>query len=660
MKLFNKIALSVFSFSLAFVLNSCNKDISLKPLNFVTTDQTNAAQLNNQLAGVYNVLEATEMYGLGLWGYFSTGADDFFGTDEGSATTTSTQTLTASYRSTSSDATYAGLWKDLYLGIERANVLLSVINQPAIDSVTRANIKGQALFLRAYYFYLLVNNFGDIPYKSVTTSSLGTNFNLSQTPSKAIYDSIINDMSAADSLVLPITTTQTTTVVSKSAVEGVLARVCMSAAGYPVNGGMPYYQKALFWSTKLIASGIHSLNGTPHSQYPNTPAYARVFINNMQNNYFENNTSEGIWDAAFLSNGVGAYASLGYLVTQQLGVTMGITCPGAARATGTYRPYPNFYNLFANGDQRKDWVMTNYLLDSSNRRLYALGVKVTINPGRKLTPRDTLYKKGIPYIQYDTTYFGSGATAVATVNDTTGAITAITVTNGGSGYTLSPAFSVTVSAPSTGKGLLYKSVLNPANGSVTSITVTNPGVGYVTQYDRPVAKWRREYELTPIKNLSYTSSNFPIIRYSDVLLMAAEADLMVNGGSASAQGIEYFNQVRRRAFGLMPNAVGSQYDATSLNLDTIKAERSRELCFEGVRRSDLKRWGLSSMIGAFNNVLTSISSYDATVGYTSTSILPAAVMAPTNFISNPQKYFYFPIPASEIALDPNLSQNQGW
>ena len=231
---------------------SCNKmDIGLTPQTFSPTNQTNAQLLNNQLAGVYSPLESSDLYGWGLWGYFDAGNDESFSSSDYSST--SAQYYIESFQSSSQTANYSSFWKSLYGGIESANVLLSVINQPVMDSATRANIKGQTLFLRAYYFYLLVSNFGDVPYKTQLTSTI-TNFNIPATPSKAIYDSIIKDMTAADSLVQSMTVVQTTTIVTKSAVEAILARVCLSAAGYPVNGGMPYYQKALYWSQKLINS----------------------------------------------------------------------------------------------------------------------------------------------------------------------------------------------------------------------------------------------------------------------------------------------------------------------------------------------------------------------------------------------------------------------
>ena len=135
--------------------------------------------------------------------------------------------------------------------------------------------------------------------------------------------------------------------------------------------------------------------------------------------------------------------------------------------------------------------------------------------------------------------------------------------------------------------------------------------------------------------------------------MAAEADLMINGGTPSAQAVEYYNQVRRRAYGsttyktAMPGV-----DVSTFSLQDMKDERSRELCFEGLRRQDLIRWG--DMTKVMQNVIT-----DNAASCPST-YLTAANMSATNFLSNPVKYTLFPIPYNEMLYDKVLIQNTGW
>lgn len=120
--------------------------------------------------------------------------------------------------------------------------------------------------------------------------------------------------------------------------------------------------------------------------------------------------------------------------------------------------------------------------------------------------------------------------------------------------------------------------------------------------------------------------NFPIIRYSDVLLMYAEAQLR-SKGSADAEALEYVNQVRRRGFGkkgaqiLMPNA---SIDLKSITFDNLLAERSFELAYEGQRWYDLVRFG------KLEEKVKSLSKYIVTTAQTSQAehIQPKHVVYP--------------------------------
>jgi len=78
--------------------------------------------------------------------------------------------------------------------------------------------------------------------------------------------------------------------------------------------------------------------------------------------------------------------------------------------------------------------------------------------------------------------------------------------------------------------------------------------------------------------------NFPIIRYSDVLLMYAEA---LNEKGLTNESIPYVEQVRKRAGLLNPLSVSSKDIMNSI----IAKERQVEFCFENQRWYDLKRTG---------------------------------------------------------------------
>ena len=275
-----------------------------------------------------------------------------------------------------------------------------------------------------------------------------------------------------------------------------------------------------------------------------------------------------------------------------------------------------------------------------------------------MVPTDsTISPSGVKTYTYDTTYYGSGATAVVDSVTPVGGIYSISIVDSGSGYSKAYPPTVKITAPSGPAGVNFSATVTVNSDNTISLGVKNQGSNYFSIYSKSIAKWRRDYfELNYPQNTAITSCNFPIVHYADVLLMAAEADLIVNGGTTT--GLGYYNQVRRRAYGYSPISP-SPYDAPSITIDSIKAERSRELCFEGVRRNDLKRWGLSNWQNTLNNIVSQLGIYNTTFPPAST-FLSASQITITNFLSNPQKYSVFPKPASELALEQALYQNPGW
>lgn len=92
----------------------------------------------------------------------------------------------------------------------------------------------------------------------------------------------------------------------------------------------------------------------------------------------------------------------------------------------------------------------------------------------------------------------------------------------------------------------------------------------------------------------FAPNNYRIIRYADILLMYAEC--IVETGGSPMDALPYVNKVRQRPSTNLPALENSIYaDALSSNekfLKRLQMERSLELCFEGWRWADLKRWGL--------------------------------------------------------------------
>lgn len=89
---------------------------------------------------------------------------------------------------------------------------------------------------------------------------------------------------------------------------------------------------------------------------------------------------------------------------------------------------------------------------------------------------------------------------------------------------------------------------------------------------------------SPIGELNY-GTNWRHLRYADVLLMAAEA-LHKSGNDSKAR--QYLNEVRTRS------GLGNVSTSGAALFTDIVKERQLELAFEGVRYTDLVRWGLAA------------------------------------------------------------------
>ncbi|HEX6431618.1 MAG TPA: RagB/SusD family nutrient uptake outer membrane protein, partial [Niastella sp.] len=173
---------------------------------------------------------------------------------------------------------------------------------------------------------------------------------------------------------------------------------------------------------------------------------------------------------------------------------------------------------------------------------------------------------------------------------------------------------------------------------------------------REAGKWRRYYELpSPPKQQYVNGTNFPILRYADVLLMQAEAENEVNSPTAIAY--DAINQVRRRAYGLPPNAPSLVADLPAgLSKDQFRQaiidERARELCFEGLRKADLIRWGIFTT--TMNEMVTEINASNASTTNKGRWVLGYATAATST------RYLLLPIPSLEININKAMTQNPGW
>lgn len=521
-------------------LASCSF-LDMEPQDFLAPSQyyKTEADLETALTGVYSTLHDGALYKNYMLGRLGLDADLGYDNRDGDVGTSS-QYLTAA-----SDVKVEGFWQSLYKGINNANRLLAEVDNPDIDiaQTRRDEIKGEALFLRSYYYFLLVSSFGDVPLILIPKEkATKEELNIPRTPSKKVYEQIIGDMETATDLVPKLDVLGYGGRVSESAVWGILARVHLYMAGEPLKE-TSHYEDARDCALKVMGLGFHELN----------PDFQQIFKNYAQDLY---DIKESIWEVEFYGNGSGLYATLGGYVGGNNGIRNSTDTNNSIGYTYDYINATQYaYKVYKDGDLRRDFTIAPFK--------YNWGTKV--EEGQEV-PK---------------TYWKS-----------------------------------------------------------------------TELFNRNCGKFRREFETLLPKHRSYTPTNFPLLRYADVLLMYAEAENEVNQGPTS-EAYAAVNQVVRRGYGKPVNTPDGSVDWSGMDYtefrEEIQRERARELAYESLRKGDLIRWGI---------FLTQMK--DCLADANKAPSFGNLKHAKATFGNVTARDVLWPIPSYEMALNTNLKQNPGW
>lgn len=576
---------------------ACAALLSLGSCDFLDkepTITTSGSYFNNEseaesfLSGIYATLTQPTFYG-NQYVYLAGGDDlEAYG---GSGRAPSNAGMICN-NATTSDPYVAGLWYTLYNGIDRANTMLE--NLPKVPGLSEAKNKlftAQTRFLRAFYYFNLVQCWGDVPFKTTSTQTV-EGLQIARTPRAEIYDFICKEMDeAANDLPTAAELSYLPGSVSKSAAWGILARVYMFRAGEHFRENKTaneaeikgYFTKAGEYAKKVMGEG-HSL----------APKYWDFFIDQCSDKY--NTTGkESIWEAEFAGNYTTDIISEG-----RTGNIIGIQAPDLSKdesLVGKSDPgygyaffwsTPKLYELYeANGDiDRMNWNIAPFTYTQS---VSGKGVDGRMFEFGKLAEVKGQY--------WDKSY-------------------------------------------QYGEGIIIDAKKNLSKGDCEKKTASE-------NYDRSCAKWRREYESEGLKkNKNFTSINFPILRYSDVLLMVAECENEINGAPTQL-AYDCINEVRKRA---NITTIPDMSMDTETFRKAVKDERAMELCIEMTRRWDLIRWG--EFVPTMNALVSR-----AKAG-TNWKFGPSNVF---NYFNVSDAYLYFPIPSSEMAVNKLItSNNPGW
>lgn len=355
--------ITIIALLAGFSMASCDfldkEPTKLTPENYFNTP----AEANSFLTGVYAILSQPTFYG-GDYMYLVAGDDlsHYGGSGRGPASTG-----LICNNATTSDNAVTAFWYALYSGINRANMFLENIDKVnGFDAGVKEQYIAEARFLRAFYYFNLVECWGDVPFKTVSTQSV-TNLNIPRTDKQEIYDFIVSEMadaaetglkSASDLAYKPGR-------ISQSTAWGILTRVYMFRAGEHYREGRnatqaekkDYFEKASFYAQKVMTAG-HKLAAN----------YWDPFID-MCSDKYNTTANESIWEAEFAGNNTSDTQAEG-----RIGNIIGLAGPDLSSksdVTGAKDPgfgyafiysTPKLYNLYVNnGDTKRfNWSIAPF------------------------------------------------------------------------------------------------------------------------------------------------------------------------------------------------------------------------------------------------------------------------------------------------------------
>lgn len=514
------------------------------------------------------------------------------------------------YWSSSNDFTEAMYYR-LAQAVSFSNSFIKNASELSGDEVSA--FIAEARFLRAYAYYNLLDLYGNVPLTTEISTELPTQSNRTE-----LFEFIESELIAIESILL---SSNEYGRVDNVAAHALLSRLYLNAEVWT---GQNRYADCVTYSQNVINSGytlnINDANG-------NGSAYDELFLADNDVNGAQN---EFIFTLNFDGMQSQTYGGTTFLVHAAIGGSMNPGNFGVNGGWGGLRTTKNLVNQFA-----VDIDAINSALGTQSD----WGLVGSATPNGWNGPDVEMYQTGSQefsiYVELGSgelkfrfnedwgNNFGDngddGTLEAGGANIAISAGTYFIVMDLSSGtYSISP-FS------SDKRGMFYSDGQNLEIGSIPPF---EDGFA-VTKWTNIDSNGNQGSDSSG----NFVDTDIPLIRLAEVYLNYAEATLRGGGGDINT-AVSLINQIRERGFGSSSGTISSG----DMTLDFILDERSRELYWEGLRRTDLIRYN------RFTN-----SSY----------LWPFKGNEATGVGVDDYRNL-FPLPANVVAINSNLTQNEGY
>jgi len=517
--------------------------------------------------------------------------------------------ITSSDRGALEDGRYGHFnWANNFSRIRQTNIFLSKIDGTSFDAALKQRMKGEAYFLRAYFYHNLMRMYGGVP---LITKVYGLNddFRVARHSFKETVDFIVANADSATALLPPSYSGADVGRATKGVALALKARVLLYAASDLYNyrvipSDSPYIgyttpqdRTALWRAAKNAAQAVMDL-GT-YSLFRPTPASAQEAAQNYAALFLQQTSTEAIMSRFFLTTrDDGAYPNRD-------------NGPNGYHTWGGNTPIQNLVDDYRMADGSKfDWN----------------------NPAHAAAP----------YANRDPRFYGS-------------------ILYDGAPWRQRPDDVKKLDAIGVIQTFRQLRIIDTTMvaGQPKIDTTMVPGLD---TRDSPVENWNGAYSgyyirkfIDPALNAQFIRQQVPWIyfRYAEILLNYAEASIELN---ELGDAVNVLNQIRQR--GGMP--LFSAGLGQAVLRDEYRNERRVEMAFEEQRFFDVRRWMiapavLSKVAAGINVFLDGGNRADRTTWRNYRYVTDTIQARAWN-----NKMYFMPIRLDELNRNSLLKQNPGY
>lgn len=362
-------------------LLSCKKFLDQQPITEKGPDFifSNSETVFHAIAGVYAQLTGDQGYGKVLSLYFPVDNDE---TQGPTGSLDNARREISRYTLTAANAEIQRPFEQMFRGIEFANICIA--NIPQMDGFSNGSAQekgklrrmyGEALTLRAQFYFEAIRNYGDLPYhfEPASVQAVKERFPF-RVNRDSIYNRIVEDLRVAQEYVPWINELSTIgdmpdERITKGTIKALRARIALFCGGFSLRQNSAqmerrpdyqrFYEIARTECAEIIASGVHSLN----------PSFKDLWKNQVCGRAIIDPNNELMFQVGAIGTNATGDTKLGYYN----GPTVN------SLGNRSINIIPTYFYAFDSMDLRRDVTCAPYTVGADGRTKAATGATAIVD-----------------------------------------------------------------------------------------------------------------------------------------------------------------------------------------------------------------------------------------------------------------------------------------